>query len=100
MKTLAFALNYIGQAIRLTWVVFYTAIEYHMILNASSVFGPSIKHVTLFWTPSPVTLCHTSRDPRKVRHTSRTPRFLVVCIHNYSSPRLVLPNRAGPCLPY
>src|SRR6218665_3539302 len=34
-----------------------------------------------FWpilTPSPVTLCHTSRDPPKVRHTSRTPpRFLV-----------------------
>src|SRR6218665_2331393 len=28
-------------------------------------FGPS----------SPVTLCHTSRDPPKVRHTSRTPRF-------------------------
>jgi len=28
-----------------------------------------------FW-PS-VTLCHTSRDPPKVRHTSRTPRFLV-----------------------
>src|SRR6218665_2447294 len=34
-----------------------------------------------FWlilTPSsPVTLCHTSRDPPKVRHTSRTPRFSV-----------------------
>src|SRR6218665_2937072 len=34
-----------------------------------------------FWpilTPTPpVTLCHTSRDPPKVRHTSRTPRFLV-----------------------
>ena len=31
-------------------------------------------------TPPPsVTFCHTSRDPRKVRHTSRThPRFLVV----------------------
>src|SRR6218665_4044208 len=37
--------------------------------------GPSIKYVTLFWpilTPPPVTLCHTSRDPLKVRHTSRT----------------------------
>jgi len=37
-------------------------------------------------TPSPVTLCHTSRDPYKVglRHTSRTPQFLVVhaFIHN------------------
>src|SRR6218665_692526 len=34
-----------------------------------------------FWpilTPlSPVTFCHTSRDPPKIRHTSRTPRFLV-----------------------
>jgi len=34
-----------------------------------------------FWsnlTPLlPVTLCYTSRDPPKVRHTSRTPRFLV-----------------------
>src|SRR6218665_1050757 len=43
--------------------------------------GPSIKYVTLFlanFDPSPpVTLCHTSRDPPKVRHTSRTPRFLV-----------------------
>ena len=27
-----------------------------------------------FWTPlSPVTLCHTSRDPPKVRHPSRIP---------------------------
>src|SRR6218665_4184245 len=45
--------------------------------------GPSIKYVTLFLAnfdpPLPVTLCHshTSRDPPKVRHTSRTPRFLV-----------------------
>src|SRR6218665_2139937 len=30
-----------------------------------------------FDPPPPVTLCHTSRDPPKVRHTSRTPRFLV-----------------------
>src|SRR6218665_1641843 len=41
--------------------------------------GPSIKYVTLFlanfYLPSPVTLCHTSRDPPKVRHTSRTPRL-------------------------
>src|SRR6218665_1072699 len=39
--------------------------------------GPSIKYVTLFlanFDPPPfVTLCHTSRDPPKVRHTSRTP---------------------------
>src|SRR6218665_360501 len=39
--------------------------------------GPSIKYVMLFLAnfnpPPPVTLCHTSRDPPKVRHTSRTP---------------------------
>src|SRR6218665_3746305 len=39
--------------------------------------GASIKYVTLFlanFDPlSPVTLCHTSRDPPKVRHTSRDP---------------------------
>ena len=37
-----------------------------------------------FWpvlAPFPVTLWHTSRDPFKVRHASRTPRFLV--IHAY-----------------
>src|SRR6218665_2914179 len=43
--------------------------------------GPSIKYVTLFLAifdpPPPVTLCHTSRDPPKVRDTSRTPPFLV-----------------------
>src|SRR6218665_2720377 len=41
--------------------------------------GPSIKYVTLFLAnfdpPPPVTLCHPSRDPPKVRHTSRTPTF-------------------------
>src|SRR6218665_1084374 len=40
------------------------------------VKGPSIKYVTLFLAnfdhPPPVTLCHTSRDPPKVSHTSRT----------------------------
>src|SRR6218665_3496978 len=43
--------------------------------------GPSIKYVTIFWAnfdpPPPVTLCHTSRDPPKVRHTSGTPPILV-----------------------
>ena len=44
--------------------------------------GPSIKYVTLFWTnfdPSPVTHCHTSRDPllKYVTHLG-TPNFLVV----------------------
>src|SRR6218665_275893 len=40
------------------------------------MLGPSIKYVTLFLAnsyPSPVTLCHTSRDPPKIRHTSQTP---------------------------
>src|SRR6218665_1555554 len=48
-----------------------------------SSLRPSVKYVTLFlanFDPS-VTLCHTSRDPGpsppKVRHASRTPRFLV-----------------------
>src|SRR6218665_474776 len=47
----------------------------------STGMGPSIKYVTLFLAnfdpPLPVTLCHTFRDPPKVRHTSRTPQFLV-----------------------
>src|SRR6218665_3661926 len=35
--------------------------------------------LTNFGPLPPVTLCNTSRDPPKVRHTSRTPlRFLVV----------------------
>src|SRR6218665_1253465 len=38
--------------------------------------GPSIKYVTLFlanfYPLPPVTLRHTSRDPPKVRHTTRT----------------------------
>src|SRR6218665_2682426 len=42
---------------------------------------PSIKYVRLFLAnfdpPPSVTLCHTSRDPPKVRRTSRAPRFLV-----------------------
>src|SRR6218665_3542914 len=41
--------------------------------------GPSIKYVTLFlanFNPPPsVTLCHTSWDPPKVRHTSRIPQI-------------------------
>src|SRR6218665_1153783 len=54
-----------------------------------SVWGPSIKYVTLFWTnfdPSPsVKHCHTSRDPSpKVRHASRNPQFFSsTCIHTY-----------------
>ena len=40
----------------------------------------TVRHVMFyqFWPPLLVTLCHRSRNPPKVRHTSRTPRFLVV----------------------
>src|SRR6218665_3870200 len=38
-----------------------------MKLHTKVIYGPSIKYVTLFLasfdTPSPVTLCHTSRTP-------------------------------------
>ena len=39
-----------------------------------------VRHAILdhFWPPPSVTLCHTSRDPLKVRQASRTPNFLVV----------------------
>src|SRR6218665_525530 len=42
--------------------------------------GPSLKYVTLFlanfYPPSPVTLCHTSRDPQSTSHISDPlPRF-------------------------
>src|SRR6218665_39530 len=45
---------------------------------SSFCLGPSIKYVTLFSTnfdpiPPSVTLCHTSRNPFKVRHTFRNP---------------------------
>src|SRR6218665_714147 len=40
------------------------------------IIGLSIEYVTLFlanfYPPPPATLCHTSRDPPKVRHTTRT----------------------------
>src|SRR6218665_3413796 len=43
--------------------------------------GPSTKYATLFWNnfdpPSPVTLCHTSRDPLKW-HNISDPQVLVV----------------------
>src|SRR6218665_4117510 len=57
--------------------------------------GPSIKYVTLFLAnfdpPPPVTLCYTSRDPPKVRHTSRTPRFLVGLVQK------IRIKARGPC---
>src|SRR6218665_1801804 len=41
------------------------------IFLKSSNFWPILTH------PPSVTLCHTSRDPPQVRHTSRAPQFLV-----------------------
>src|SRR6218665_414260 len=45
------------------------------------------------FSPSPVTLCHTSRNPPKVRHISRTSRFFVV--HAYIGLHMSL---QGVCL--
>src|SRR6218665_614520 len=57
-----------------------------------SAMGLSIKYVTQFlanFDPlPPVTLCHTSRDPPKVRHTSRTPRFLVGLVQKSRTKKL------------
>src|SRR6218665_913030 len=48
--------------------------------------GPSIKYVTLYlanFDPLPChTLSHIPGPPPKVRHTSRTPRFLVGLVQN------------------
>src|SRR6218665_791869 len=51
-------------------------------LSRTSLKGPSIKYVTLFLAnidpPPPChTLSHIQGPPKKVRHTSRTLRFLV-----------------------
>src|SRR6218665_629810 len=68
--------------------------------------GPSIKYTSrYFWpllTPSPVTLCHTSRDPPKVRHTSRTPRQFLVDLVQKSRTKVPCTNsilivRGGFC---
>src|SRR6218665_3429590 len=62
-----------------------------LIRTQSRSKGPSIKYVTLFLAnfdpPSPVTLCHTSRDPQKVRHTSRTPPI-------FSRPSTKIPDKS------
>src|SRR6218665_2182535 len=63
--------------------LFYKLLKTHL--------GPSIKYVTLFLAifdplPSPcLTLSHVSGPP-KVRHTSRTPQFLVVQTKPYKKP--------------
>src|SRR6218665_1537868 len=55
------------------------------------IFGVvhKVRHAILanFHPPPPVTLCHTSRDPQKVRHTSRTPQF-------FSRPSTKNPDKA------
>src|SRR6218665_2100894 len=65
-----------------------------------------IEDVTLFLanfdTPPSVTLCHTSRDPPKVRHTSRPPPFLVGLVQK-SRKKVLCTNsislvRGGFCL--
>src|SRR6218665_797111 len=40
-----------------------------------------------FYLPPPVTLCHTSREPPKVRHTSRTPPI-------FSRPSTKIPDKS------
>src|SRR6218665_3717335 len=54
--------------------------------------GSSIKYVTLFLAnfepPPSVTLCHTYRDPPKVRHTSRTPPPII------SRPSTKIPDKS------
>src|SRR6218665_3128064 len=49
--------------------------------DASRIYAkaPSLKYAMLFLAnfDPPVTFCHTYRNPPKVHHTSRTPRFLV-----------------------
>src|SRR6218665_2157470 len=50
----------------------------HHALGAVHKVGPTSRYFGPILTPPSVTLCHTSRDPPKVRHTSRTPRFLLV----------------------
>src|SRR6218665_2374301 len=65
----------------LTRMLTYSKLKY-IIHYCSFIEGPSIKYITLFlanFDPlPPVTLCHTSRAPTKVRHTSRTPPGFVV----------------------
>ena len=57
-----------------------------LLKHWSNTKEPSIKYVTLFWTnfdpPPSVTHCHTSWEPPKVRHTSRTPNFQQY-VHTY-----------------
>src|SRR6218665_820656 len=80
-----------GQNSSATWDSSFTPnlklqeVRFWSVRRIGQIFvamGLSIKYVTLFlanFDPSlpSSTLCHTSRDSPKVRHTSLTPRFLV-----------------------
>src|SRR6218665_176586 len=61
---------------RHTYLYIHTYVHTYVHMHIG-LQGLSIKYVTLFLAnfdpPPPVTLCPTSRDPQKVRHTSRTP---------------------------
>src|SRR6218665_3154057 len=64
------------------WILFQhsSSRKSSTIYSHSSGAVHKVRHAIFgqFLPPLPsVTLCHTSRDPPKVRHISRTPRFLV-----------------------
>ena len=61
-------------------------IAYHLVKEGSRQLGAvhKVHHAILdqFLLPLPVTLCHTPRDPPKIRPTSRTPPIVSsTCIH-------------------
>src|SRR6218665_2972299 len=66
-------------------------VRWYMLHVIKAIMGPSIKYITLFLAilDPPVTLCHTSRDPPKVRHTSRIPPI-------FSRPSTKIPDKV-PC---
>jgi len=77
------------------WLALLCGIGFHRRSDCSPTHstlvwkGPPIKYVTLFLANFDLTLCHTSRDPPKIRYTSRTPRILVGLVQK--------PLRKAPC---
>src|SRR6218665_689387 len=55
-------------------------VAFKTLLNCYNGAVHKVRHAIFgqFLPPPPVTLCHTSRDPQKVRHTSRTPPDFLV----------------------
>ena len=55
-------------------------VAFKTLLNCYNGAVHKVRHAIFgqFLPPPPVTLCHTSRDPPKVRHTSRTPPDFLV----------------------